>query len=156
MKLKLINVCHSREVFYREAVQVYSAKINHFVPFQLDSVKPQALARNQAQAKIEAESAQILKRLKPDDFVVLLDDQGKSFGSQEFARQVIRLVESGGSQVSWVVGGAFGVSDELKNRAKLKVSLSSLTMNHMVASVVLLEQIYRALTIWKGIPYHNE
>lgn len=156
MKVRLLCVNASNKSFFNEACELYSKKINPFIPFELKTLKPKGIGREQAAQKKEKESQEILKHISEKDFVVLLDEKGKTFDSLQFAKKVEHILSSTYSQVVFVIGGAYGTSEELQKRAQLKVRLSDMTMNHLVATIVLLEQFYRALTIWKGISYHNE
>ncbi len=145
-----------REPWLEEAVRLYGEKISRIVPLEVRALKSKALARDQARLKVQREGELILAQLKPEDHLVIFDEQGLSFKSSEhLAQQLIQVWESGKGRVVFVVGGAFGLSSEVKARAQMSLSLSPLTLNHHMAFLVALEQIYRTTTIWKGIPYHN-
>ena len=131
-------------------------KISAFCPFQLQNLKAKAHSRALSEVKKEEESKLILSKIKPNEFVILCDEHGKTFTSQQFSKKLVSCFESGHSEVAVVIGGAYGVSQKLMDRANLKWSLSTMVFNHHVAQVVTLEQIYRAFSIWKGLPYHNE
>lgn len=105
--------------------------------------------------KKQYEESELFKKLTPDDYVILFDEVGKTFTSEEFADQISKAETSGKKRIVYVVGGAYGVTDDIKQRSHVKVSLSSMVMNHLVAETVVLEQIYRAYTIKNRIPYHN-
>lgn len=156
MKFKLITIESSKEKWFDEATSLYNKKINGFCSFERISIKAKGLERKHKDQKKEGESALILDKLKTTDFVILCDERGKSFNSIQFSQKLVSYLENGHSNIVFVVGGAYGVSTDLRNRANLIWSLSDMVMNHFVAQVVVLEQIYRALTIWKGTPYHNE
>ena len=156
MKLALINCASVKESWFEISNQLYSKKIGYFYPFEIIEAKSKKNSRDQADLKKQEDSEAILNQIKPEDYVVLFDEKGESLTSIDFSKKLLRGVESGKRRVVFVIGGAFGVSEDLKQRAQLKVSFSPMTMNHIVAQTVALEQIYRALTILKGIPYHNE
>ncbi len=88
--------------------------------------------------------------------MVLLDEQGKGLTSKAFSKELVQWVESGKKRVVFVIGGSYGVSDAVKTRANIKLKLSDFVLNHWVAQIVLTEQIYRALAIWRNLPYHND
>jgi 23S rRNA (pseudouridine1915-N3)-methyltransferase len=156
MKVVLLTVISNKEPWFQEARELYIEKINHFVKFELEGLKATKLERGSAERKIKAESEQMLKYLKPDDLVILLDEKGKSLSSIQFAAWLNKSgFESACKRMVFIIGGAFGVSSELKQRAQLTLQMGPWTLNHLVAQTVLLEQIYRALTIIKGLPYHN-
>ncbi len=135
---------------------LYTQKISRQLSFEIRAIKAKPLAREQAAHKILSEGEQLLSQLKPDDYVIVFDQRGRgSKSSEHFAESLTRVWEMGKSRVVFVVGGAFGLSEKLRARANLTLSLGPLTFNHHVAILVALEQIYRASTIWKSIPYHN-
>ena len=155
MKLKLLTVVSHKEDWSESATDLYLEKINPFVAIEIEALKSKKLERENSELKKEAESEQLLKKLSPTDYVILCDEHGKGMDSPQFSKKLVTAFESGKRQVVFVVGGAFGVSAAIKKRADLTVSLSTMTMNHLVARVMLLEQIYRAIMIWKNKPYHN-
>ena len=110
-----------------------------------------------AEAKKKIESEMFFKFIKPEDLVVLLDEKGKSFSSLQFAQWMEKEgLSQSYKRIIFIIGGAFGVSDEIKKRARMTLQMGPWTLNHLVAQTVLLEQIYRAFTIIKGLPYHNQ
>lgn len=155
MKLVLLNFQTSKENWFQEANAVYSEKISHFTSFEVKTLKTQANERDQKDVRIKKEGQAILEMLKTDDFLVLLDEKGQALTSLKFSEHLNRILGSGKKQVYFLIGGPYGVSEEIKSRANLKINLSPFTLNHLVAQVVLLEQIYRGFTILKNLPYHN-
>ncbi len=97
-----------------------------------------------------------MRQLNEGDYVVLLDERGTQYRSVEFAQWIQKRLNSGVKRVVFVVGGAFGFSDEIYERANGKISLSAMTFTHEFVRVVFAEQIYRAFTILRNEPYHNE
>lgn len=155
MKFVFLHVSSSKEKWCEEASAVYLQKLKHFTAFELLALSSKKLARAESSAKLVLESQEILEFLQPDDFVILFDEKGKSLDSPAFADVVQKTLMSGKKRCVWIIGGAFGVSEDLKKRAQVKLSLAPFVLNHQVAQVVALEQIYRAFTILKGLPYHN-
>lgn len=155
MKLALLTVGGHKEPWLLEMAGEYERKIRHFMPFEILRQKPAKLDRASSEAKREAETRILLKALSKDDLVVLCDENGLSLDSIRFSERLVKSFERGRPRVVVVIGGAFGVSEELKRRADWVWSLSPLVLNHHVAQAVALEQLYRALTIWRNIPYHN-
>lgn len=156
MKLALVTVGGQKEPWLLELSAEYERKIKHFVPFEIVRRKPAKLERASREAKREAESRLILGALSKDDVVVLCDERGAAVNSLKFSESFVKFFERGKPRVVVVIGGAFGASQELRQRADWTWSLSPLVLNHHVAQAVALEQLYRALTIWRNIPYHNE
>lgn len=157
MKLLFVTVQSKKEPWVEAAKAVFHKKISGFFPFAIEEVKSPEFARGQEELKVRQSDEYILKKITPRDLVVLFDEAGRGFGdSFEFSKKINALLESGKPQIVFVVGGAFGVGELLRQRADLTCSLSPLTMSHHVASAMALEQIYRSLTIIKNLPYHNE
>ncbi len=156
MNIRLISVASHKQEWSDLAAEVYSEKINHYIPFKETILKSKKLERDESAKKVELESQQILQNIQSNEFVILCDEKGKTFSSIEFSKKLVTTFESGKRSVVFIIGGAFGVSADLKKRADLTLCLSSMTMNHLVARIQLLEQIYRGIMIWKGKPYHNE
>ena len=156
MKFLVLSTSNSKEEWTDAAVSTYLTKINPFVKIEVIIIKSNSQSRDDKNEKVNDEGKKILKELDPNDFVILLDETGKNLNSEQWAKETEKLLNSGKKRVVWIIGGAFGVSDEIKKRANLKLCLAPFVMNHLVAKTVLLEQIYRSFTILKNIPYHNK
>lgn len=156
MKFVFLNLATAKESWSEQATKVYVEKLSHFVPFEILHLSPKKMSRDDQTRKLAEESKMILEFVQGTDFVVLFDERGKAFSSRDFSKQIERIQMSGKKRCVWIIGGAFGVSDEVRSRADLKVSLSTLVMNHLVAQTVALEQIYRGFAILKNLPYHND
>ena len=155
MKFVLYNLATAKEPWAEEAARLYLQKISYFTPFQIQTLKPKKSSRDESAQKQKEESELILSTLSSDDFVILFDERGKSFDSIEFSKKIGSVLSSSKKRAVFIVGGAYGVSDEVRARAQLVVSLSPMVMNHLLAQTVALEQIYRAFMILKNLPYHN-
>jgi 23S rRNA (pseudouridine1915-N3)-methyltransferase len=138
------------------ATELYLEKINHFVKFELLKIRSPKAARNQSGKKKEDESKLFLEAISSDDYVVLFDERGESFDSRQFSKKMEKIQNSGKKRTVFILGGAFGVTEEIKKRAQLQVSFSKMVFNHLVAQTVALEQIYRGFSILNNIPYHND
>lgn len=155
MKITVLHIQTSKETWAEEAEAVYLKKLKNFCDFELRALKSTAHARSQNEEKREKEAQRILTALDPAAHKILLDEKGKVFQSSlEWSRAFVKPLESG-QPLQLILGGAFGVSSEVRKNVNQIWSLSSLTFNHHLARIVLLEQIYRGFTIWKGLPYHN-
>lgn len=134
----------------------YASKINPFVPFEIKLLKSPNADRDSADVKRKLEAELILRELDEKDLLVLFDERGKlAKTSEDFSVSLSRVLESGKSNIFFCIGGPYGFADEVKKRAQSQWSLSPLTMNHWIAGLMALEQIYRGMTILRGIPYHN-
>lgn len=157
MKIILLTMASNKEQWFQKTKDIYVEKINHFMKFEVEALKAPKLGREQADSKKKMESEMFFKYIKPEDFVVLLDEKGRSLSSVQFAQWVEKEgLSSSYKRIIFIIGGAFGVSDEIKKRARITLQMGPWTLNHLVAQTVLLEQIYRAFTIMKGLPYHNQ
>ena len=156
MKFVFVNLNSAKEDWSESAFELYEKKLKHFINFEIVSLKGENQSRSQKEVRLTKEAEQIMKFLKEDDFLVLFDEKGKSLNSIDFSKQINSILNSGKKRVVFLIGGAFGVSEEIKKRANLKISLSTLVFNHLVAQLVALEQLYRAFAIIKNLPYHNE
>ncbi len=157
MKIVLITFVSNKESWFQEVKELYTKKINQMFSFELIEIKAPKGEREQAEQKKKQEAELLLKSLKPDDYVVLMDERGKPLSSLSFSRwfENEAMISPSSKRIVFIIGGAYGVSDEIQNRARLKLQMGPWTLNHLVAQTVLLEQLYRALTIIKGLPYHN-
>lgn len=155
MKHVVFDFKTSKQQWFEEFENTYSEKINHFCDFEVVHMKTLSVDREQSAEKISFEEKALLKKMTSDDFVILCDERGKKFDSLQFADAHMKAQQSGKKRIVFIIGGAFGVSDDIRKRAQLTISLSTMVMNHLVAESVLLEQIYRSFTIQNRIPYHN-
>lgn len=155
MKFILYNLATAKEVWAEEAARLYTQKISHFNSFEIQVLKPKKSSRDEAEQKKREESELILNSLSSDDYVILFDERGRSFNSIEFSKKIENILSSSKKRAVFIIGGAYGVTDDVRTRAQLVVSLSPFVMNHLLAQTVALEQIYRAFTILRNLPYHN-
>ncbi|MBO6082195.1 MAG: 23S rRNA (pseudouridine(1915)-N(3))-methyltransferase RlmH [Bacteroidales bacterium] len=156
MKLTLLTVGKTDVRWVRDGLDLYVSRLKHYVPFSLVEIPElkNASALSQDQIK-EREGELILAALKPADEVVLLDEHGKQYRSVEFAQYLQERMNRGRDLV-FVVGGAYGFSQKVYDRAPGRLSLSPMTFSHQMVRTVFAEQLYRAFTILRGEPYHHE
>ena len=138
---------------FRELERIYLGKITHYVQASIHYLKDRA--EKDLKIRQKKESALILEALKPGDLVILCDERGTAYASPAFAAQLRRWQERA-QRVVFVIGGAYGVDDALREKAVALVSLSPFPLPHELARTVLLEQVYRGLTILAGENYHHE
>ncbi len=156
MKVRLIQIGKTTEAYLQEGIGVYEKRMRPFVGFETETIPVlrdnQHLRREQVKEK---EGELILARLKPDDILVLLDERGKRFDSEGFARFLEKQFVHSGRSLCFVIGGAFGFSAEVYARAQHQVALSEMTFSHQLVRLIFMEQLYRALTILNNHPYHH-
>lgn len=156
MKIQLLILEGKAPAWLSTAREELQKKLNYFVPFEVKSLKSPSNDRERSELKRKQEGEILMKHFTDRDFVVLFDEQGQlSKNSEGFATQIIKVLNSGKTRIVFCIGGPYGFADEVKKRSQLQLSLSPLTMNHWVAQLMALEQLYRAFTIIKGVPYHN-
>ncbi len=157
MKVELI-VYASRAPAWLQAVrQEFSAKLGGYFPFSIKTLKSPSAGREDLAVKRKLEGELLLAQLEPKDLLILFDEKGRvPKSSRDFSALMTRLLESGKARIVFCIGGAYGFDEPVKKRSSEALSLSPLTMNHLVAEAVALEQIYRAMTLIKGVPYHND
>ena len=155
MKIIILTVGKSDENFYLQIIQEYLKRISKFCPISLEIIQEQKYNNKfSLQEALKAESYLIEQKLNRQDFVVILDEKGKQFSSVEFSIQINKWLSSSNKRIIFIIGGAYGINEDFKNKY-FKLSLSNYTFNHQLIRIMLLEQIYRAFTIIKGIPYHK-
>lgn len=151
MKFRFVWVGKTRDKNWKALQDEYLKRLSHFVPCEIKEAKDAA-----GPGRKETEGNRILESLNPKTFAVLLDVTGSRISSGELAERLKKWENRGIKEVSFVIGGAEGASAAVAERADDRLSLSFLTFTHEMARVVLLEQLYRAYTILRGFPYHNE
>ena len=157
MKVRLITVGKTAEQYIRIGLELYAGRIRHYLPFEMveipDIRQASSLSCNQIKQK---EGENILKSVRPNEYVVLLDERGTSYSSVEWARDLEQKATHLSKDMVFVIGGPYGFSDEVYARADGMLSLSRMTFSHQIVRLLFIEQLYRALTIIKGEPYHHE
>lgn len=159
MKLELWAVGLTKDGWLAEGLAPYPKRIARLNPFryiELPGPRLRGAARSQPEAVREAESAYVADRLQPTDRLILLDERGRRLTSRQFADYLEGLQHGGGSRLVLLVGGAFGFGESLRARAEDSLRLSDLTLTHQMARLLALEQVYRAYSILRGLPYHND
>ena len=157
MRITLLTVGKTDVAWVRNGFDLYVSRLRHYVPFDLVEIPElknvSALSREQIREK---EGELVLGRLKGSDFVTLLDEKGRQLRSLEFASDLERKMTRGGRDLVYVVGGAYGFSPGVYDRADALLSLSKMTFSHQMVRTIFAEQLYRAFTIIRGEPYHHE
>lgn len=157
MQLSIVAVGKMRESYYRAAVDDYCERIKRFLPITETEVSTGTgdESNGHGRAALLREAEHLQKPLQKPGVVVALHVTGKSLSTIQFSDWLQLQMVSSIERVSFVIGGAWGLSPIILERADLQLSLSAMTLPHELARVVLVEQIYRALTLWKNLPYHK-
>jgi 23S rRNA (pseudouridine1915-N3)-methyltransferase len=153
VKLHFVWIGKTRNRACAALIADYLGRIKHFVQCEVSELKEQTGADEKRM--VAAESRKLISAIERDDFVALLDEKGGEFDSPQFAEFIVKRQQAGAKRLAFVIGGFAGVSDEVKQRAHVRLSLSRMTLTHELARVVLTEQVYRAFTLLAGSPYHK-
>jgi 23S rRNA (pseudouridine1915-N3)-methyltransferase len=155
MKIELWVVGKTAFKYLDEGIQLYEKRLKHYASFEL-VVLPDVKGPFSIDALKTKEGDLILSRLTKDDVLVLLDENGKHQTSIEFSKYIDTQQVNSTKRLVFQIGGAFGFSDAVYNRANSKLSLSKMTFSHQMIRLFFVEQLYRAFTIIRGEKYHNE
>lgn len=156
MKITLLVVGKTTDQRLQTLIDDYQQRLKHYIPFEIVVIPDLRNAKALTQAQIkEQEGLEILRRITPAMEVVLLDEHGREYRSIEYA-QWIQKKMSAGRDITFIVGGPYGFSTAVYERADGKISLSKMTFSHQMIRLFFTEQIYRAMTILRGEPYHHE
>ena len=155
MTLRFLWIRSSADAELSAVIERYLSRIKHFYRVELTEIKPPRGRQTGTDGSIiRAQSAGLISAI-PQGYTVVLDERGRSMDSLKFAKWLERLTVHQPHGVTFVLGGDVGVDDCVRERADLVLSLSCMTLPHQLARVILLEQIYRACTLMRNIPYHK-
>ena len=158
MKFRFIWPSSTADAELASVMDRYLGRIKHFYPIEVVEVAPERGRQSESDAAIirrRSESARLIAAIPPRGFTVVLDERGQPMDSLKFAKWLERLTIDQPHGVNFVMGGDAGLDDAVKQRARKVLTLSAMTLPHQLARVLLLEQIYRACTLMRNIPYHK-
>lgn len=156
MKLRLLWIRSAADAELTAVIDRYFNRIKHFFPIEVTEVAPPRGRQKASDGSIiRAQSAGLISAIPRGSYTVVLDERGRSMDSLKFAKWLERMTIEQPHGVTFVLGGDVGLDDSVRDRADLVLSLSAMTLPHQLARVVLLEQIYRACTLIRNIPYHK-
>lgn len=157
MKITLLTVGKTDKDWVKQGIDIYASRMKHYFPFSIVEIPELKNASSLSQDQIKTKEGElILKNIKPTDDVILLDERGREFSSMEFAKVLQDKISYTGKDIVFVIGGAYGFSEAVRQRSNSKISLSRMTFSHQMVRAIFVEQLYRAFTIMKGEPYHHE
>ena len=157
MKIKLLTIGKTDNKNLISLIESYEERLKHYVKFELEIIPDLKNVKNLSEKlQKEKEGELILKKLRPDDNLFLLDERGNDLRSIEFTRFLQKKMNSGIKQLVFVIGGPYGFSEKVYQKATGRISLSKMTFSHQMIRLFVVEQIYRAFTILKNEPYHHE
>ena len=150
--IRIITVGTIKEKYLKDAIEEYLKRLKKYTNIELIEVKDEGFVEEQKAINLEGEK--INKYISPKDYIITLEIEGKAFSSEEFASK-LNQIQIENSNIVFIIGGSYGLSDEIKNKSKLHLSFSKMTFPHQLFRVFLLEQIYRAYKIMNNESYHK-
>jgi 23S rRNA (pseudouridine1915-N3)-methyltransferase len=156
MKIKLLVIGKTDEAYLSEGIAKFFKRITHYINYEIEVIPDLKQGKKLSTEKLKEEEGKlILKKLGAHDQLILLDEKGSAFTSRQFSAFLQKKL-NGGANIVFTIGGAFGFSKEVYERANEKISLSSMTFSHQIVRLFFNEQLYRAFTILKGEKYHHD
>lgn len=159
MNIRLITVGKIKEKYTQEGIKEYSKRLSRYCSLEIieidDEKAPENLSEKEMDLVKQKEGERILARIPQNSFVIALVIEGKQLSSEELAEKIDNLMIDGISDISFIIGGSLGLSNEVTSRSNFKLSFSKMTFPHQLMRMILLEQIYRAWRIIKNEPYHK-
>ncbi len=157
MKIQLLQVGKTSFSFVREGEQLYGERIKRLTKFEQVTIPNLKKSNKLSEGDIRKKEGElILQKISSRDYLILLDDKGKTYTSLGFAQYLKEKQNYSSKNLVFLIGGAYGFSEAVYQRADAQISLSAMTFSHQIIRVVFLEQLYRAFSILKGGPYHHE
>lgn len=157
VKIKLVLMGKTTDNRLENLIEVYCARLKHYVPFEQIVIPELKNARNLTyEQQKEKEGELILAKFDNNEEIILLDERGKQYTSVGFSEFIQNKMISSNKSTVFVVGGSYGFSEKVYRRANGMISLSAMTFSHQMIRLLFTEQLYRAMTIIKGEPYHHE
>ena len=157
MKIKLVTIGKTDDKNLSRLIEGYVKRLNHYIRFDIDIINDPKNVKHLSKSELKMrEGALILNKISASDQMFLLDEKGKSYRSIEFAGFLQKKMNAGTKQMVLVIGGPYGFSEEVYQKASGRISLSKMTFSHQMVRLFVVEQLYRAMTILKNEPYHHE
>ncbi len=155
-KIRILCVGNNKDSYIAQGLSVFEKKLKRYCKLQQHIIKEANYGFGSQDRWLEEEGSRLSKLTSPGNLTIICDEKGQSFTSAALAREFVRYANQGYSQFDFIVGGAFGLSDPLKQSADILLSFSPMTTTHQLFRLLLLEQIYRAYTIINGEKYHHD
>jgi len=156
MQIKLLTIGKTDNKQLQQLIDEYTKRLGHYIKFNLEIIPDIKNSKNLSEAQQkQKEGDLILSKVKPSDVLILLDENGKQLDSIGFSNYLQKHMNSGIKQLIFVIGGPYGFSNEVYQKAQGKLSLSKMTFSHQMVRLFFIEQLYRGFTILRNEPYHH-
>lgn len=159
MNIDIISIGSIKDNYFSDAIKEYSKRMTSYANVNIIELNEYKLPNNPSDAQIleglEKEADDIISRIRDRAYIIALCIEGKQASSESFAKKIQNLAIEGYSDICFIIGGSYGLSDRIKQKSRLKLSFSKMTFPHQLMRVVLMEQIYRAFRIIRNEPYHK-
>lgn len=157
MQITLLAIGKTDDKQLKQLIDTYQKRLSHYVKFDFEIIPDLKNTKNLSETQQkEKEGEALLKKIQTSDRVLLLDENGKQFSSVAFSQQIQKHMNAGIKRLVFIIGGPFGFSPAMYQRADQKLSLSTMTFSHQMVRVFFIEQLYRAFTILRNEPYHHQ
>ncbi|WP_196593383.1 23S rRNA (pseudouridine(1915)-N(3))-methyltransferase RlmH [Pectinatus sottacetonis] len=158
MKITVISAGKIKEKYLREGIAEFCKRLRPFTQLEIIEIMEEKMPDSPSPAAKEkiliAEGKRLMRRIPANDFLFVLDVYGRQLSSEDFAAKISTLGLNGRSKFTFIIGGPFGLSEELREKADMRISFSSMTFTHQMVKLLLVEQVYRAFKINNGEKYH--
>ena len=155
MEIQLLFVGKTKKKYMLDELEAYKKKILRFIKFSFVCVGETKTKKTNIKQLKEKEYLQILKKISPNDIVIILDEKGKMLNSIDFASEIKSYINTGKKRIIFIIGGAYGLSKKFYDDFPIRIALSRMTFSHQMIRLFFCEQLYRAFTIINNHPYHN-
>lgn len=157
MKIVILVIGKTDAGYFMDGIAEYQRRLEHYIPFEMSVIPDIKNTKNLSESKQkDKEGELIIKNLQSGDYVVLLDEKGKEYSSVKFAEYIERKTHVVPKRLVFIIGGPYGFSQDVYDKANEKLTLSRMTFSHQMVRLIFLEQLYRAMTILNNEPYHHE
>lgn len=159
MNINVITVGKIKEKYIKEGINEFSKRLSRYVKLRIieidDEKAPENLSQKDMERVLEKEGVKIISKIPQNSFIISLEIEGKHISSEMLSKKIEDIMVSGINDITFIIGGSLGLSDEVKQMSNFKLSFSKMTFPHQLMRLILLEQIYRSFRIMKNEPYHK-
>ena len=159
MNINIVSVGKIKEKYIKEGINEYSKRLSRYAKLKIieipDEKAPEKLSKKDMEGVMEIEGRKIISKIPQNSFIISLEIEGKQISSEIMSKKIEEIMIGGNNDITFIIGGSLGLSDEVKKMSNFKLSFSKMTFPHQLMRLILLEQIYRSFRIMKNEPYHK-